>query len=78
LSEFGDAAAVERSSQAGPRRTKMSDLSATQNRALIKEADAIKYFAEGLAKKLAGSDPEIHSLLMARLAALGYHQTVRP
>ena len=72
INEFGDAVSVDRTSQAGSRRTKMSDLSASQNKKLIKQAHAIKYFAEGLAKKLEFSDPEIHSLLLARLAALGY------
>ena len=72
IDEFGDAAAVERPSQAGPRQKKMPDLSASQNKKLIKEAHAIKYFAEGLSKTLEFSDREIHSLLMARLAALGF------
>lgn len=72
VSELGDAAPVEPAPQKSPRRTKMTDRSARQNRKMIKQADTIKYFAERLAKNLAGGDPEIHSLLLAHLAALGY------
>lgn len=72
IDEFGEAAADDWVSKAGVRRRKIPDLDAKQNEKLIKEAQTIKYFAEGLARNLEGSDPEIHGLAIARLAALDF------